>query len=149
MLPLTHLDGSDVVVTDDRGHQVPAIEVRVEPGIAVIAVDAGARDWLRDLLRRAPHETLVGAVRSVIDGHLHHCGASCACEHHALFARTQWINPPIRPTAPPWSSAWSTPPAAERGVTASRRDCRSSGSPPFSSHGVASACARVCDSRRS
>lgn len=72
---LTHLDGSDVVVTDDRGHHVPVVDVCLEPGLAVVAVDTCARDWLRDLLARAPNETLDGSVRSAANGYLHHCGA--------------------------------------------------------------------------
>lgn len=74
-MQLTHLDGSDVVVTDDRGHHVPVIEVCLEPGLAVVAVDTCAREWIRDLLARSPNETLDGSVRSAIDGHLHHYGA--------------------------------------------------------------------------
>ena len=72
---LTHLDGSDVVVTDDRGQRVPVVEVCLEPGLAVVAVDTSALDWLRDLWARAPNETLDGAVRSAANGRLHHCGA--------------------------------------------------------------------------
>jgi hypothetical protein len=75
MLPLMHLDGCDVVVIDHHGHEVRAVEVRLEPGLAVVAVDPSERDWLQALLRRASHETLAGSVHAVSDGHLHHCGA--------------------------------------------------------------------------
>jgi hypothetical protein len=76
MMHYTHLDGSDVVVFDSHGRQVPAVdEVRVEPGFAVVSVNAGALAWLRDLLEREPNETLAGAIHSATDGHMHHCGA--------------------------------------------------------------------------
>lgn len=75
MLPLTHLDGSDVVVIDDHGHQVPAVEVRIEPGFAVVSVGSSARTWLSGVLARSPDDTLAGAVLAAGDGHMHHCGA--------------------------------------------------------------------------
>ena len=75
MLPITHLDGSDVVVIDSLGQQVPAVdEVRVEPGLAVVAVNTGARDWLHALLAHGADEPLECAIRSR-RGELHHCGA--------------------------------------------------------------------------
>jgi len=75
MLPITHLDGSDVLVIDDRGHQVPAVQVRIEPGFAVVSVDTSARAWLSGVMARSPQDTLAGAVLAAGDGHLHHCGA--------------------------------------------------------------------------
>jgi hypothetical protein len=75
MLTLTHLDGSDVVVIDNHGQHVPAVEVRVEPGFAVVAIDIAAWAWLQALRTRAPDETLEGSVHSASDGHLHHSGA--------------------------------------------------------------------------
>ena len=38
-------------------------------------VDQTARDWVRELLKRAPNDTLAGAVHSARGGQLHHCGA--------------------------------------------------------------------------
>jgi hypothetical protein len=73
-MQLTHWDGSDVIVTDDRGHHVPVVEVCLEPGLAVVTVDTDARIWLTHLLMRA-NETLDGEVRSATTGSLHHCGA--------------------------------------------------------------------------
>lgn len=73
--PIAHLDGADVIVIDSRGCQVPVDEVRVEPGVAVVAVDASSSAWLHDLLSRPCNETLHGAVYSVFDGRLHHRGA--------------------------------------------------------------------------
>jgi hypothetical protein len=70
-----HLDGSDVVVIDHHGHEVRAVEVRLEPGLAVVAVATSERDWLQALLAHASHETLAGSVRAMSDGRLHHCGA--------------------------------------------------------------------------
>jgi len=76
MMPFTHLDGSDVVVTDARGRRVPAVEaVRVEPGIAVVSVTAGARAWVQELLAYAPDEPLAGVIHSLADGQLRHQGA--------------------------------------------------------------------------
>ena len=74
MLPMDHLDGSEVVVIDAHGRHVPAVdEVRIEPGIVVVAVKRGARAWVETLLH-APNELLECAIRSR-SGQLHHCGA--------------------------------------------------------------------------
>lgn len=62
---ITHLDGSDVVVIDARGQQVPAVgEVRVEPDRAVVAVHQGARSWLNAIVASAPDSTLACLIRS-------------------------------------------------------------------------------------
>ena len=81
MLPIAHLDGADVIVFDSRGCQVRVDEVRVEPGFAVVAVDANSSVWLRDLLSRPCDETLAGAIYSVFDGRLHHRGAIRVAVH--------------------------------------------------------------------
>jgi hypothetical protein len=74
VLPIMHLDGSDVVVIDSHGQRVPAVdEVRVEPGLAVVAVNKGAHAWLQ-ALAQAPGDSLACAIRSR-SGHLHHMGA--------------------------------------------------------------------------
>jgi len=74
MMHVSHWDGADVVVIDSHGRQVPGVdEVRVEPGLAVVAVRTAARGWLQDLLSNA-EEPLACAIRSR-DGQLHHCGA--------------------------------------------------------------------------
>jgi hypothetical protein len=75
MLTITHLDGADVVVTDSLGRPVPAVdEVRLEPGLAVVAVHPGAYAWLSDLASLAPEQSVSCTIRSR-DGHLHHWGA--------------------------------------------------------------------------
>jgi hypothetical protein len=62
------------VVIDAHGRRVPAVdEVRIEPGIAVVAVKRGARAWVESVLRE-PDELLECAIRSR-SGLLHHCGA--------------------------------------------------------------------------
>jgi hypothetical protein len=74
MLPMTHLDGADVVVIDSHGRHVPGVdEVRVEPGYAVVSVRHDAREWLQDLFANA-EASVDCAIRSR-DGHLHHFGA--------------------------------------------------------------------------
>ena len=74
MLLMDHLDGSEVAVIDAHGRHVPAVdEVRIEPGIVVVAVKRGARAWLESMLRE-PDEFLECAIRSR-SGQLHHCGA--------------------------------------------------------------------------
>jgi hypothetical protein len=76
MMPCTHLDGSDVVVFDLRGHQVPAVEqVIVEPGFAVVTVTVGAAQWLQGLLALCPDEPLEGAIHAIDGSCVHHCGA--------------------------------------------------------------------------
>lgn len=75
MLPIKHLDGADVVVIDAHGQRVPAVdEVRVEPGLAVVAVNEGGRAWLQAVLAQGPYETMDCAIRSRA-GQLHHWGA--------------------------------------------------------------------------
>jgi hypothetical protein len=74
VLPMNHLDGTQVVVIDSHGRHVPAVdEVRIEPGIAVVAVKKGARAWVQSMLRE-PNELLECAIHS-LSGQLHHCGA--------------------------------------------------------------------------
>lgn len=76
MLPITHLDGADVIVMDSLGRAVPAVvEVRIEPGVAVVAVNTGARAWLEELLSRSPVPSIELAIRSRDGQRLHHYGA--------------------------------------------------------------------------
>jgi hypothetical protein len=75
MLAIKHLDGADVIVTDSRGRHVPAVdEVRIEPGLAVLAVHTGAHAWLQDIVSRAPEQPISCAIRSRDGQLLHHCG---------------------------------------------------------------------------
>jgi hypothetical protein len=65
MISITHLDGSDVVVIDASGQQVPAVgEVRVELDRAVVAVHLGSRSWLNAIFTAAPNATLACEIRS-------------------------------------------------------------------------------------
>lgn len=76
MLPITHLDGADVLVIDSRGRHVPAVdEVRLEPGDVVLAVTPGAHAWLQDFVSLAPQQPIACAIRSRDGQHLHYCGA--------------------------------------------------------------------------
>jgi hypothetical protein len=76
MLPITHLDGADVIVMDFLGRPVPSVvEVRIESGVAVVAVNTGARAWLQDLLSRTPEPAREFAIRSRDGQRLHHYGA--------------------------------------------------------------------------
>jgi hypothetical protein len=71
MVEMTHLDGADVVVIDARGQQVPAVdEVRLEPDRAVVAVFAGAGEWLQSLALSGPDATLACAIHAR-DGRLY------------------------------------------------------------------------------
>lgn len=82
MLDRTHLDGADVFVFDAHGRSVPAVdEVRIEPGLAVVAVqlEAACSWWLA----LNPEETLACVIRSARDGSVHWRGPvrlSYVCE---------------------------------------------------------------------
>jgi hypothetical protein len=71
MVSITHLDGSDVVVLDANGRQVPAVnEVRLEHDRASVAVHQGARDWV-DAIRAAGLEAPLACVIDSRDGRVH------------------------------------------------------------------------------
>lgn len=71
MISITHLDGTDVVVIDAQGREVPAVsEARVEADRAVVAVSYGARNWLQSLLTMSANDSFSCVIRSR-DGRLH------------------------------------------------------------------------------
>ena len=82
MTCITHLDGSDVIVIDELGRRVPAVdEVRLEPGRAPwIAVRYDrAQAWCCSLRELSHDRTLACAIRS-IDGRVHWTGpVSLSC----------------------------------------------------------------------
>lgn len=70
MARITHLDGADVVLLDELGRPLPAVdEVRVEPDRAWIALHVeAAREWC---LAVGANQVPACAIHSAHDGRLH------------------------------------------------------------------------------